>query len=142
MFGLNPLWLQVLIFAGDAGEARAVLRGVQVAMTDNQRAGVALVQLFEQRAHGLLLFSRPRIGGLTADIQTALVADAYRVAVVVQAVGANHPFRTAFFDLSVTTDDVVITDTELPVVILSVPTVDLCRRTRLVRPHRTAMNND
>jgi hypothetical protein len=35
----------------------------------------------------------------------------------------------------------VITDT-LPVVILFVPSVDLSRRTRLVRPHRTAMNND
>jgi hypothetical protein len=98
-------------------------------VTDNQCAGVALVQLFEHLSHGLLLFSRSRVGGLTADVEPALVADAYRVAVVVQAVSANHPFRTAFFDLSVTTDDVMITDTELPVVILSVPTVDLCRRT-------------
>ena len=134
--------LQVGIFLGDAGEARTVLRGIQIAMTDNQCAGVALVQMFEQRAHGLLLFSRPRVGGLTASIVPALVADAYRVAVVVQAVSADHPFRTAFFDCSVTTDDVMITDTKLPVVILPVPTVDLCRRTRLVRPHRTAMNND
>ena len=111
-------------------------------MTDNQRAGVALVQLFEQRAHGLLLFSRSRVGGLTASIIPALVADAYRVGVMVQAVGADHPFRTALFDCSVTTDEVMITDTKLPVVILSVPTVDLCRRTRLVGPYRTAMNND
>ena len=48
-------------------ETRTRLRGIQVMMSDNQGAGVAPVQLFEQLSHGSLLFSRPRVGGLTAD---------------------------------------------------------------------------
>jgi hypothetical protein len=60
---------------------------------------------------------------------------------MMQAVGADLLFRTAWLDLSVTTDDVVITDT-LPVVIFFVPPVDIFRGTRLVGPHRTAMNYD
>ena len=115
---------------------------VQIVMTDNQGAGVALVQLFEQCAHGNLLFSSPCVGGLTADVQPALVADAYRVGVMVQAVGADHVFRAACLNLSVTTDHVVVADTELPVVIPAMPRIYLCRGTRLVRPHRTAMHND
>ena len=99
----------------------AVLCRIEVAVTDNQRARIALVQLFEQRAHGCLLFSRSRVGGLSADVQSALIADAYRVGVVVQAVGADHPFRTAWLYFSVTTDDVVVADTQFPVVIPAVP---------------------
>ena len=91
-------------------ETRTRLRGIQVVVSDDDGAGVAPVQLFEQCAHGSLLFSRPRVGGLTADVQAALVADAYRVGVVVQAVGTDHVLRTTLFDLSVTTDNVVVAD--------------------------------
>ena len=94
----------------DCIETRAGLPGVQVVVTDNQGAGIAPVHLFEQSSNGSLLFSCSRVGGLTADVQSALVADAYRVGVVVQAVGADHPFRTAWLYLSVTTDDVVVAD--------------------------------
>ena len=111
-------------------------------MSDNHGAGVALVQLFEQLSHGSLLFSGPRVGGLTADVQTTLVADAYRVGVMVQAVGTDHVFRAACLNLSVTTDDVVVADAELPVVVPAMPRIYLCRGTRLVWPHRTAMHND
>ena len=79
-------------------------------MTDNQCAGVTLVEVFQQLSQGSLLFSRSRVGGLTADVEPALVADAYRVGVVVHAVGANLTFRTAWLYLSVTTDDVVVAD--------------------------------
>ena len=123
-------------------ETRTRLCGIQVVVTDNHGAGVTPVQILEQLSHDSLLFSRPRVGGLTADVKPALVADAYRVGVVVQAVGADHVFRTAWFNLSVTTDDVVVADAELPVVIPAMPRIYLCRGTRLVRPHRTAMHND
>jgi len=123
-------------------EARTGLLRVQVMMSDNQGAGVAPVQLFEQLSHGSLLFSGPRVGGLTADVQAALVADAYRVGVVVQAVGADHVFRASWLNFSVTTDHVVVADTEFPVVIPAMPRIYLCRGTRLIRPHRTAMHND
>ena len=94
-------------------KTRTRLRGIQVVMTNDYGAGGAPVQLFEQLSHGSLLFSRSRVGGLTADVEPALVADAYRVGVVVQAVGADYPFRTAWFYLSVTTDDVVVADAEV-----------------------------
>ena len=122
-------------------ETRAILRGIQVAVTDNHGAGIALVQLFEQRAHGCLLFSRSRVGGLTADVEPALVADADRVAVVVQTVGTDHPFRTAWLNLSVTTDHVVVADAEVEAS-LAVPRINLCRGTGLVGPYCTAMNNN
>ena len=94
-------------------EARTGLLRVQVMMSDNQGAGVAPVQLFEQLSHGSLLFSGPRVGGLTADVQATLVAHADGVAVVVQAVGADHVFRSAGLYLSVTTDDVVVAYAEV-----------------------------
>ena len=110
-------------------------------MTNYQCVGVALVQLFEQCAHGSLLFSRSRVGGLTADVEPALVADANRVGVMMQTVGANHPFRTAWLNLSVTTDHVVVADTEVEAS-LAVPRINLCRGTGLVGPYCTAMNNN
>ena len=79
-------------------------------MTDYKCAGVTPVEVFEQLSHGSLLFSRSRVGGLTADVEPTLVADAYRVGVMVHAVGANLTFRTAWLYLSVTTDDVVVAD--------------------------------
>ena len=79
-------------------------------MTDNQCAGVTLVQVLKQLSHGSLLFRRSRVGGLTSDVEPALVADAYRMGVMVHAVGANLTFRTAWLYLSVTTDDVVVAD--------------------------------
>ena len=111
-------------------------------MAYNQGLGVATVQVFEQSPHGSLLLSRPRIGRLSADVQPTLVAYAYRVGVVVQAVGADHPFRTTWLYLSVTTDNVVVADAEFPVVIPAVPRVNLSGRGCLVGPDCTAVNHD
>ena len=79
-------------------------------MTQDQGTGVTPVQVLEQLSHGRLLSLGARVGGLTADVEPALVANAYRVGVVVQAVGTDHVLRTTLFDLSVTTDDVVVAD--------------------------------
>ena len=110
-------------------------------MTDNHGAGVTLMQVFQQLSHGSLLLSRSRVGGLTSDVEPALVADAYRVGVVVQAVGADYPFRTAWLYLSVTTDDVVVADAEVKTS-FPVPRIYLCRGTRLVWLYCTAVNNN
>ena len=91
-------------------EARTILRGIQVVVTDYHGAGVTPMEVFEQLSQGSLLFRRSRVGGLTSDVEPALVADAYRVGVMVHAVGANLTFRTAWLYLSVTTDDVVVAD--------------------------------
>ena len=105
--------LQILIFMYCI-KARTILQRIQVVVPYYHGAGVALVQLFEQPAHGLLLSLGPRVGGLTADVQTTLITNTYRVLVVVLAcyvaVGADHPFRSSQLYCSVTTDDVVVAD--------------------------------
>ena len=132
--------LQICIFDCDIGDARARLLRVQVVMTDNQRAGVSLVQLLQQMAQGCLLGCGTRVGGSAADVQPALIADAYGVGVVVLAVGACEPFRSAFLDLSVTTDDVVVAYPEFPAA-LAVPRIDLGCRTGLVGAHCRTVNH-
>ena len=116
MAGIILLRLQVFIFVYCI-ETRAILSVIQVVVTNNHGAGVTPVQVFQQLSHRNLLLSRPRVSGLTADVQTTLVAYAYRVFVVVlafyMAVGANHPFWSAGLNLSVTTDDVMVADAEL-----------------------------
>ena len=83
-------------------------------VADYHGAGVTQVQVLQQLAQCLLLFSRPRVGRLSADVEPALVAHAYGVGVVVLAVGTNHPFGAACLCLSVTPDDVVVAYAELP----------------------------
>ena len=115
--------------------------GVQVVVTDDHGAGVAPVQVFQQLSHCNLLLSRPRIGGLTADVQTTLVAHADGVAVVVQTVGTNHPFWSAGLNLSVTTDDVMVADAELEASV-SMPRIYISGGRCLVGPHCRTMNDD
>ena len=80
---------------GDVWDAGAILLGIQVVMTQDHGAGITRVQFLKQSSHGSLLRLCARVGGLTADVEPALVADADGVGVVVHAVGANQPFRTA-----------------------------------------------
>ena len=134
--------LQVFIFSSYVGDAWTVLRGVQIVMTDDQCTRIAAVKVFQELTQCCFLLWCPRVGGLTADVEATLVAHADGVAVVVQAVGPDHVFRSAGLYLSVTTDDVVVAYAELPVVILSVPRIYLSCGTLLVRPHRTAVNDD
>ena len=107
-------------------------------MTYYQGAGVTSVQFREQLSECRLLLRRPRVGGLTADVEPALVADAYRVGIVVLAVGADHILRTALLYLSVTTDNVVVAYAEVKPP-LAVPRIYLRGRARLVGPHCRTM---
>ena len=115
--------------------------GVQVVVTDYHGAGVTSVQVFQQLSHRSFLLGRSRVGGLTADIQPTLIAYADGVAVVIDAMGTDHPFRTPCLYRSVTTDDVVVADTELETS-LTMPRVYLSCRTLLVGAYRTTMNNN
>ena len=90
-------------------------------------AGVTPVEIFEQLSHGSLLLSGTRVGGLTADVEPALIADTDRVGIVVLAMGTNHPFRPSGLDRSVTTDHVVVTDAEVEPP-LAMPGIDLSGR--------------
>ena len=100
--------ISVIFFHGI--EAGTGLLRIEVAMPYDQGTRVTLTQRFDQSPHGCLLFSRARVGGLTSDVEPALIADADRVGIVVQAVSTHHPFRTAWLDRSVTTDHVVVAD--------------------------------
>jgi hypothetical protein len=81
--------LQIRILAGDVLDAGTRLVGVQVVVAYDHGAGVTPVEIFEQLSHGSLLLSRTRVGGLTADVEPTLVADANRMGVVVLAVGTD-----------------------------------------------------
>ena len=144
MAGIILLRLQVFIFVYCI-ETRAILSVIQVVVTDNHGAGVTPVQVFQQLSHRSLLLSRPRVSGLTADVQTPLIAYAYRVFVVVlafyMAVGANHPFWSAGLNLSVTTDDVMVADTELEASV-SMPRIYISGGRCLVGPYCRTMNDD
>ena len=124
----------------DVLDAGTRLLGVQVVMPYNHGAGVTPVKFFEQFAHGSLLSRRPGVGGLTADVQPALVTDTDRVGVVVLAMGTDHPFRTAWLYRSVSSNHVVVADAELPA-LSAVPRVYLSGRTRLVGPHCRTVND-
>ena len=100
-------------------------------MTYDHSAGVTLVQVFEQLSHCSLLRLGTRIGRITPDIEPALVADTYRVGIVVHAVGTDHPFRPTLFYTSVTTDHVVVADAEVETS-LAMPRIYLSGRTHLV----------
>ena len=102
---------------------------------------IAAVKVCEESAERCFLCLGTGVGGLASDIQPTLVAYADRVGVVVQAVGAGHVLRTAWLDLSVTTDDVVVADAEVEAP-LTVPGVDLSGRARLVGPHCRTVNNN
>ena len=93
-------------------------------MPDDQGTGVTLVKILEQQSHRRLLLSRARVGGLTADIESSFVADAYRMGIVVKTVGTYHPFRSTGLDLSVTPDHVVVADAEVEPP-LAMPGIDL-----------------
>ena len=110
-------------------------------MAYDQGTGVTLVEIFEQLPHRRLLLSRTRVVGLTADVEPALVADADRMGVVVQAVGADHPFRPTGLDLSVTTDHVVVTDAKLIMAVFAVPGINLSGRRCLVGLYCRTMNH-
>ena len=110
----------------------------EVAMSDDQGAGVTLVEILEQLSHRRLLRCRTRVVGLTADVEPALVADADRVGIVVQTVGTDHPFRPTGLNLSVTTDHVVVADAKLIMAVFAVPGINLSGRRCLVGLQDTA----
>ena len=110
-------------------------------MAYDQGTGVTLVEIFEQLSHRRLLRSRTRVVGLTTDVESPFVADADGVGVVVQTVGADHPFWTTGLDLSVTTDHVVVADAKLIMAVFAVPGINLSGRRCLVGLYCRTMND-
>ena len=110
-------------------------------MTYDHCAGVALVQVFEQLSHRNFLRLGTRVGRSASDIKPTLIADAYRVGIMVLAVGTDHIFRTAWLNRSVTSDYVVVADAEVGTS-LAMPRIDLSGRTQLVGLYCRTVNNN
>ena len=125
----------------DILDAGAILLWIQVVMTDNHGFGISSVQFLKESSHSSLLPLSARVGRLTSCVVPALVADAYRVGIVVLAVGTDHPFRTAWLYRSVTTDHVMVAYAEVEAS-LAMPCIDLSDRTCLVRLHCRTMNDN
>ena len=121
-------------------EARTVAVVSEVTVPYDQGAGVTLVKLLEQLSHRRLLLSRTRVDGLTAGIISALVADADRMGVVVQAMGADHPFRSSWLNCSVTTDHVVVADAFI-MSVFAMPLINIFGRRSLVGSYCRTMNH-
>ena len=120
--------------------AGALLAGIQVVVAHDEGAGVGPVQFLQQAAERGALGLGAGVGGTAADVQSALVADAQRVAVVVHAVGADHLLGTTRLYLSAAADNVVVAYHQPPS--LPVPVVNLCCRRCLVVPHCRTVNNN
>ena len=79
-------------------------------MTEDDGRGELVVETGEEGSQGLTLGRGAGVAGMACRIQTAFVADADGVLVVVLAVGSDLLEGTAFMDLTVTGDIVVIAD--------------------------------
>ena len=115
--------------------------GIQVVVAYDHSAGVTLMQVFEQLSHRNFLCLGTRVGRSASDIKPTLVADAYRVGIMVLAVGTDHIFRTAWLNRSVTTDNIVVADAEVEAS-LAMPRINLGGRTQLVRLYCRTVNNN
>ena len=116
----------VLDAGGEAGTALGYAG--QLAVADDTGLGVIVAQIGQQFVERAFLWLGAGVGRLALRVETALVADADRVGIVVQAVGTDHPFRTAWLYRSVTTDHVVVSDAEFIMSVFSVPRVNLSGR--------------
>ena len=79
-------------------------------MAQDDGAGEEAVQVCEQVTEALSLGRGTGVGGESEEVEAALVADAYGVAVVAPAVGAFLPQGTPLVDLPVPGDVVVVAD--------------------------------
>ena len=99
----------LLPFVGiDAAVAVGVGREVAVAHDDG--GGVLLRQSLQQGAHAVALRLGACVTGVAGGVETAFVADADGVLVVVLAVGSDLPEGTPLMHLAVAGDVVVVAD--------------------------------
>ena len=91
--------------------------------------------------HRLPLRAGAGVGGTTLHVQSAFVADADAVAVVILAVGTHHFQWTTDFNGAVAADHIVITATVLPTT-GPVPAVDFAHAALLIRTHGGAVDDD
>ena len=109
-------------------------------MADNLSIGIVLFQRDKQCVESELLGWCPGVVGTSLLIETALVADADGVGIIMPGVGTDHLLRTAEVQLSVA-GDVVVVAAALPATCL-VHLVELLHGDVLVRSRCRAVNDD
>ena len=117
--GAQPAFLWLLL-EGERGkvgvflgiEAGAVfLHPGEVAVPENLRAGVIVLQAPEEVEQGVLLGWRPGVVGLTVGIETAFVTDADGVGVIALGMDPRYIFGTGLVELAVLGDVIMVADT-------------------------------
>ena len=108
-------------------------------MADNLSIGIVLFQRDKQRVESELLGWCPGVVGTSLLIETALVADADGVGIIMPGVGTDHLLRTAEVQLSVA-GDVVMVAAALPAFGF-VHLVEPFQRNMLVRSRCRAVND-
>ena len=82
----------------------------EVSMTENLGFGIVGAEALEKFYHGLLLGWSASVGWVAVGIETALVANADAVGVVMLGMGADFALRAAGVDYSIFRDVVVVAD--------------------------------
>ena len=82
----------------------------EVSVTDDFCFGIVGAEALEEFYHGLLLGWRASVGGIAVGIETALVANADAVGVVMFGMGTGHFLWAARIDHAVLGDVVVVAD--------------------------------
>ena len=112
------LWL---LLEGERGEVGVLFLGIEagavflhprkVAVAEDLRAGVIVLQAPEKVEQGVLLGWRPGVVGLTVGIETAFVTDADGVGVIALGMDPGYIFGTGLVELAVLGDVVMVADT-------------------------------
>jgi len=120
-------------------KARTVLADArQVTVAQDDGLGVVDAQRLQQGVQGGLLFWGAGILGTALGIQSALVADADGVLVVVAGVGADEVLVARLVHFAVAGDVVVVASESEPAVVAG---DERRHRERLVLPRRTAVDD-
>ena len=102
-------WLQVPEFPNNIESRTTRLLRIQVTMTHYQRLRITLMQSLQQLPQrALLCLSTCVLWSLAVGSQTADIANANAIAVVILAVSTHLLFRTASLNTSVRRNDVVV----------------------------------
>lgn len=122
-------------------DAVAIQVGTEVAMpTDAHLALKSLQQLRHQQMHGTALLRRARILRTPVRVQSALIADAYRVSIVPFGVRTHHFQRTRVQHRSVSVDVIMIANSAKSAT--PVCSLQILHRQTAVFASGGTMNND
>ena len=92
----------------DGEGGTGLVDALQFAVADNLGIGIVLLQREEQREESFFLGRGAGVGSAALLVETALVANADGVGVVVAGMGADHLFGAAEVELTITGDVIVV----------------------------------